>query len=978
MMCLSIFVLLILSVSVVSANDNVSSDELSIDGTNSYIISGSFADLQTIIDSDTTGEINLTEDYVYSSSDSSISIDKQVTINGNNHIIDANGASTIFSVNGSNVILNNLTIKNINITSAKTNAILWNGENGNLINCNISNNYVSQFLGAIVYWNASSGTIDNCIFDNNDLSSNTAPISYPVLWFGDDGKISNSYFINNSGTVNGGAIYWGGGADNGIVYNCTFINNTAWYGGAIYWNGANGTVSKSYFESNRAISYLSNVFQGGAIYWYSQDDAGLITGCVFTNNTAASGEAIAIGGNTSLILENSIFIGNDLNNSNTVNATKDSSSAIANGNWWGNTADDLTTVPNTWGNVTVDNWLFLNVTANPTQIYVGKNSVITVDLTNLVDSEGSISQAEDYELHDCDLYVVDVVGGIVNETSISFTNGSADINYIAQEMGNGSLTVNLLGLDYTFNFVINISSLYVYAEDIYVGQNATIYAVLPSDATGDVIISLNNDTNYTIVLDSGKGNTSISDLDSGNYTIFGYYCGNDLNPESNYTNTFNVLPKVDVTICVNDTEVYQSRGLSVNILFSDSGINDNVTVTFNNVTYEVEIADGEGTFECNELTSGEFELNVDYAGDYKYNSANATANIVVLESENVTLTAENLTKYYGNSARFVANLVDSKGNPIVNQSIQFTLNNVSYNRTTNGTGHASIAINLNSGEYDAYVYFDGGNGTYASETINSIITILPSVNGTDITKVYKNGTQYYATFRDANGNYLADGTAVTFNINGVYYTRYVNGNGLAKLNINLPQGEYIITATNPSTNEYGSNIITVIGKIVENNNLVKYYKNDSQYIVRLVNDDGSYASAGEVVTFNINGVFYNRTTNSSGHAKLNINLNPGDYIITAEYGGFKVSNNITVLPILSAEDLTMSYKDGSTFDATLLDGQGNIYPNQKVSFNVNGVFYYRTTDSSGVASLNINLMSGKYIITSSYNGYNIANTISIN
>ena len=200
---------------------------------------------------------------------------------------------------------------------------------------------------------------------------------------------------------------------------------------------------------------------------------------------------------------------------------------------------------------------------------------------------------------------------------------------------------------------------------------------------------------------------------------------------------------------------------------------------------------------------------------------------------------------------------------------------------------------------------------------------------------------------------------------------------LAKLNINLHQGEYIITAINPSTNEYGSNIITVIAKIVENKDLVKYYKNDSQYIVRLVNDDGSYVGAGEVVTFNINGVFYNRTTNSSGYAKLNINLNPGDYIITAEYGGCKVSNNITVLPILSANDLEMSYKDGSTFNATLLDGQGNIYPNQKVSFNVNGVFYYRTTNSLGIASLNINLMSGKYIITSSYNGYNIANTILI-
>ncbi|MBE6504577.1 MAG: hypothetical protein E7Z73_02365 [Methanobrevibacter millerae] len=186
-----------------------------------------------------------------------------------------------------------------------------------------------------------------------------------------------------------------------------------------------------------------------------------------------------------------------MNNSNTVNATTDTASAIANGNWWGNTVDDLITAPNTWGNVTVDNWLFLNVTANPTEIYVGKNSVITVDLKHITDAQGSISEADEYELHDCDLEVVDVVGGSVNETSVSFTNGSADINYLAEEMGNGSLTINLLGLDFTFNFVINISSLYVHADDIYVGQNATVYANLPSDATGNVTITL-NDENYTL------------------------------------------------------------------------------------------------------------------------------------------------------------------------------------------------------------------------------------------------------------------------------------------------------------------------------------------------------------------------------------------------------------------------------------------------------------------------------------------------
>ena len=144
-----------------------------------------------------------------------------------------------------------------------------------------------------------------------------------------------------------------------------------------------------------------------------------------------------------------------------------------------------------------------------------------------------------------------------------------------------------------------------------------------------------------------------------------------------------------------------------------------------------------------------------------------------------------------------------------------------------------------------------------------------------------------------------------------------------------------------------------------------------------MNNDGSVAGAGVNVTFNINGVFYTRTTNASGYAKLNINLAPDEYIITAEYNGLKVSNTIKVLPVLSANDLTMSYKDGSKFEAKLLDGQGNAYASQTIKFNINGVFYDRTTDANGIAKLNINLMSGKYIITSMYNGAAISNEVTI-
>ena len=133
--------------------------------------------------------------------------------------------------------------------------------------------------------------------------------------------------------------------------------------------------------------------------------------------------------------------------------------------------------------------------------------------------------------------------------------------------------------------------------------------------------------------------------------------------------------------------------------------------------------------------------------------------------------------------------------------------------------------------------------------------------------------------------------------------------------------------------------------------------------------------AGEEVHFNIHGRLYTKYTNATGHIKLDINLPPDEYIITSYYKDCREGNNITVLPVLSADNLVMKYGDGSKFTAKLLDGQGNVNPNQVVNFNVNGVSYNRTTDDNGEAKLNINLPKGEYLIESSYNEETITNTI---
>ena len=442
-----------------------------------------------------------------------------------------------------------------------------------------------------------------------------------------------------------------------------------------------------------------------------------------------------------------------------------------------------------------------------------------------------------------------------------------------------------------------------------------------------------------------------------------------------------------ITVTVGRGIVYVVNSTNVTVFVSKNGFEPNVTLEGNTLTVEVPenatgditlvignetivapIKDGVATFDLSDVPAGDYDASIMYEGDRLYDGFEIEYPISILSD--FIITAEDVTKYYGGPERFEVTITDGKGQPIANADLSITINGQKYDKTTDANGQTSIGINLNSGEYPVVVSY---NGT----TVDAKVTILSTINGTDIVKVFRNATQYHATFRDSKGNYLKEGTSVRFNINGVMYDRQVDNKGSAQLNINLNPATYIITAMNPVTGEQAANTITVLSRITENRDITKYFRNGTQYTAKIIGDDGKAVGAGETVNFNINGVFYQRQTDADGIVQLNINLNPGDYIITAEYKGGMVSNNIKVLPVLTAKDLTKKYGSPDQFVATLVDGQGKAFANQKIEFNINGVFYYRTTDNAGQAKLNINLMAGQYIITSSYNGAYIANTVTV-
>ena len=76
--------------------------------------------------------------------------------------------------------------------------------------------------------------------------------------------------------------------------------------------------------------------------------------------------------------------------------------------------------------------------------------------------------------------------------------------------------------------------------------------------------------------------------------------------------------------------------------------------------------------------------------------------------------------------------------------------------------------------------------------------------------------------------------------------------------------------------------------------LVKKYGAPDQFVATLVDGQGK-PYAKQTVTFNINGVMYNRITGDDGVARLNLNLMAGEYIITSMYeNGATIANKVTI------------------------------------------------------------------------------------
>ena len=539
-------------------------------------------------------------------------------------------------------------------------------------------------------------------------------------------------------------------------------------------------------------------------------------------------------------------------------------------------------------------------------------------------------------------------------------------NYKNNGLYNGSFVQKTVSVTKTdVNLTADIGDI-VYGENPIVNINLT--SVAGVNVTGDVVLTISG-KKYIVNVVNALAVFEIPEmLDAGEYHIDVSYLGSEKYNAADGAADFTVAKK-EITMNVTIDKDY--RDITVNVNLSEK-LDGNLTVLVNNTPYTLSYTNGTGSLIFKNLTYGNYTISAVFTKD-NYQTVNVSENVEI-NSIKTVLEAENVVMYYKDGTRFAVVLRDIYGNPLANMNVTISINGRDYVKQSDENGTASLGLNLESKNYTVVTTF-GGNSKYFGTRSNNTVSILSTLLSKDIVKYYRNGTQFYATVLDFKGNPLAN-TTVMFNINGVFYNKTTDENGTAKLNIWLRPGKYIITIFNLVTGEQAGNNVTVLSKIVENYDLVKYYKNASKFSVKILDSQG-YPVEGTIVTFNINGVFYYKETDSNGIASLAINLRPGKYVITTMYGQYDVGNNVTVLPTLQTSDLKMKYLDGSAFNARVVDGQGNPLANQIVTFNVNGVFYNKVTNDEGIASLNIRLMKGEYIITSIYNGFETGNTIKI-
>ncbi|WP_458453467.1 Ig-like domain repeat protein [Methanobrevibacter sp.] len=895
-----------------------------------------------------------------------------------NHNVAGSGGAIRGGNSAGSIINNSKFINNTNL------AILWNGNNFEIDNSIFidNSNQVSKGFGPYAPIN-SAGTlnayggavrisgdytkISNSVFNKNKISatirSNVDRYKDPIFNQWNYYNIRETFHINTYGgaiSVNGNKFYINNiSCTDNLAYSSGYVNvqyqsstyslvdmnmeqyiyaNS--YGGAIYLNGG-GILSNAFISENKLDGY-ANVNKGivpaqnckiicevkgygVGVYWDGYSRNNLVNNSVFIQNNLSSGQT-----GSALYLNN--FKGDVNYNIFLQNPEKviDSSASefSADYNWWGNTFSNFNQQLCT-NDLGITKWLFLNMSSNNSNLEIGDNAIVTLDLTNVYDSSSNtishISGINDIDFN--------LVGNKIktNVSSVVLNNGVANVEIQAQTYGQGSLAASYNGLTSTLTFTISkkqsqvktqINNCSVYKEELIAYLNVT------PNATGTLKVYLNNDLHSSIVL-NGNNELSIdlTGLNANNYTLYATYNGDENYSGSSDTIKFEIK-KADNNIQISDPyNVNYGETITLNV--NKGTVTDGtlfVEIKNNNTSiYEQSY----NIMNINKITlpllnAGDYNLFINYTSNNYYNS-NFSSTFTV-NKLNPVINKRIISTVYGKSEIMFNSSTDG--------ILKLNILNNTY-RTFNIKSNKDTSLNLSdidAGDYEIEFVFIPNSQNYNNATSKTPLTI------------FKAEPAFIITIKDIN--YLE---SAILNIN------YLNNiTGFANITISNDEGFEIkysnVTLSNGNFNR-------------ELNNL-----NASKYTVTFAySGNNNYYSTTQSKTFNvfkIDPIMMAEVTNSTygQTAKITVNCN-AEGNITITVGSVKtypeliitdkkVSQNVNDIDA-GTYDVTVTYNGNNNYNIKTVNTKLTIYKvSTTVIATVDDITYSQTAVVNVKASVN--------------------------
>ena len=925
-----------------------------------------------------------------------------------------NGSKTIVLGEGLYEISTFTIVENVTITGVKSKTVLKqvagklgmfeieSGNTVNFVNLTFTGGYSTpEPEGLIHVTDESTAYIDGCEFYENygmngaaialsrhgtvyvnnsyfhDNIANTSAKVYGIggaIYVHDVSylHVANSLFVNNTAR-DGGAIFLGFGSEAEIV-NSTFEDNKAIVttlreggGGAIFTRSSNVSIYNSTFKTNYAELY------GGAIYLDYGDIE--IYKSYFENNRvkrSSEGKGTAIESSytsySNITMHYCVVISDDDNADNyavSIHNIDENHTADTYDNYW-----KVNSKKSSAGSV---NEVKIQISIENEFVYTGDIVEFNVDFVRYNPENGTSPLNE--SVHDLALKLIPTIGNVINP-EIIIKDNKAKFTYEATTVGKEVIYFENI-LNHTtcrFNVLDGSNKTDLnHGIDIKVNKTSTITVFFSELVGGNVTIRV-NDKDYSVEIKEWEAVLEI-ETTPGDYNVEVIYPGDDTYKGFIDKDSFSVA-KYETAISAEDITVYFNGKFQAALKGSEGNAisGEKLNININGTDYEATTDEnGVATLDLNLASVGEYDVITSFAGNKNYDSSQAISKITVIYT-NVKLNAEDavVTPLAGS---FTVTVTDDDGNTLNGVNVAIVINGNEYNLKTVNEGKVTVDLSDNGfdvGEYTADVCVLA-SGIYGASNTTAKITVekIPLLIKTEDITVFSNNGEFIAQLVDADGNPIANKTLV-FEIDSKSSEAVTDGNGQAKVALNLTSGNYSVVVSLKEDNVFKAD--DSIASINVNSNSViinasdaTIYSTKGKFTVELTDVNGNPISSELIVT--IDGLSYVVATGADGVGSLNLTLAIGEYQVVTQFRGNNIfspgnaTSTITVLSSIESKDLKRAYKSPFDFEARLLDESGNPLANQSVSLIVNGQEYNVTTDSDGMARLNENLAVGRYAIT---------------